>query len=91
MYNILPVIEESTANLHTVCHSDGLHATKTILDGIDMRWCMHKDAKEFDQHVADLERLCTTLDEFKMSHRLQLLHPFDTVLEDVKVPTPLKP
>lgn len=93
MHDVLPVIEESTADLRTAC-SDGLRATMTVLDGINTRRYSRKGAKESDQHITDLdgalERLRAALDEFKTSRRLQLLHPFDAVLEDAKAQTPHK-
>ena len=91
MCNILSIIEESTADLCMVCCSNGLCVIKTVLDSINMQWCMHKGTGEFDQHVADLEQLHAMLDKFKMSCRLQLPHSFNTVLKDAKAQMPLKP
>lgn len=93
MHDVMPAIEESTADLRTAC-SNGLRATMTVLDGINTRRYTRKGAKESDQHLADLdtalERLRTVLEEFKNSRRLQLLQPFDSVLEDARVSAPMK-
>lgn len=87
MRDVLPVIEEATADLRGAC-SAGFGATKAVLDGINMRRYARRGAKESEQQLADLDtaldRLKTSLNQFKTSKRLQLLQPFEGVLEDAK-------
>lgn len=93
MHDVMHVIEESTADLRSAC-SDGLCATKTVLDGINTRRYSRQGAKDSDRHLTDLdaalERLRTALEEFKNSRRLQLLQPFESVLEDARTSEPLR-
>lgn len=87
MRDVLPVIEEATADLRGAC-SAGFAATRTVLDGINMRRYARRGAKESEQQLADLDaaldRLKTSLAQFKTSRRLQLLRPFEGVIEDAR-------
>lgn len=87
MKDVLPNIEDATADLRAAC-SNGLGATKALLDGINMRRYSRKGARESDQQLADLdaalERLRASLAEFKSSRRMQLLQPYEPVFEDLK-------
>ncbi|EKM50877.1 uncharacterized protein PHACADRAFT_151282 [Phanerochaete carnosa HHB-10118-sp] len=92
MQDVMPVIEESTADLRSAC-SNGLRATKTVLDGINTRRYARQGAEDSDQHLTDLdaafERLRTALEEFKTSRRMQLLRPFDSC--DARTSESLRP
>ncbi|KIP09379.1 hypothetical protein PHLGIDRAFT_86838 [Phlebiopsis gigantea 11061_1 CR5-6] len=84
MRDVLPTIEEATAELRGAC-SAGLGATVVVLDGINMRRWARGGAHESAQQLADLDaaldRLKTALAQFKTSKRLHLLRPFEAVME----------
>jgi hypothetical protein len=85
--DVMPILEEATTDLRSAC-STGLGATKTVLDGINTRRYSRTGAIESNQQVADLdnalERLRVSLEEFKNSRRLQLLQPFNPVIQESK-------
>jgi hypothetical protein len=88
--DILPFVRECTADLRHAC-SDGLSAAKALLDGINERRYSRHGAKESEQHMKDLdaaiERLQQALASFKQDKRLDILKPFEGLIESAKQST----
>lgn len=94
--DVMPLLEDVTAELRVAC-SGGLGVVQAVLDNINTRrYNFRKRATyraEATALVSELdgavERLRTALHEFSESRRLLLIEPFEPILKQTKLDSPM--
>ncbi|KAI0339296.1 hypothetical protein BDW22DRAFT_1409168 [Trametopsis cervina] len=85
--DVMPFLRDATADLRGAC-SEGLAATKAVLDGINTRRYSRSGDKESEQQLKTLdvaiEHIQASLAEFKEDKRLLILQPFQDLIESAK-------